>query len=159
IHHALACSGDGSVAVGYTIQSETDPPNPQQAMVWDSAGQATLLPDDPLNLNSRAWGVSSNGVLMVGDWHNRAVVWPSRSDRLERAPVSGIAKAISADGSTVVGGVATGAFRWTIPDGLLVFDASADPFALTRHGDVIVGAWGPGGQAFQWTAQGGLATL
>jgi probable HAF family extracellular repeat protein len=124
-------SGDGSVVVG-----ETGSPGGTRAFRWTSAGGMVslgLLPGG--TLESRAFGVSGNGLVVVG---------------------------VSSTSSTSVN---AHAFRWsngTMEDlGVLPGAVYSSAYGTSSDGSVVVGYSDPGGvfHAFRWAALGGMQNL
>lgn len=76
---------------------------------------------------------------------------------------------ISADGSTIVGGLQGRAFRWTATGGFELLDPNHEAFdwssgiAVSSDGSVVTGAGdvpdGSGQRAFRWTVAGGMEVL
>jgi probable HAF family extracellular repeat protein len=114
---ALDVSADGTVLVGYSILVRAIP----QAFRWTKEGGMVALGELPGgHLDSRAYGVSANGSVVVGSSSgssgNEAFVWTSGigmiklQDLLLSHGVSNLtgwelreAKSLSADGRTIVG--------------------------------------------------------
>ena len=92
----------------------------EHAFLWtESDGMVDLgaLPDSISGGGSRAFGISADGSVIVGD-SGDAVIWTADSD-LQDLGFPGTAYAVSSDGSVVVGqaNYAT-AFRWTQAGGM-----------------------------------------
>lgn len=128
---------------------------------------------------SDAFGISSSGSTAAGssadDQGGGAVIW-TQADGLVKIAEDGFSTALSADGSTVVGGLfnpnvgATEPFVWSVGSGLqpLGFPTGVVPSGVTVAEDVsadggtVVGSTvfaANGLRAFQWTESSGLAQL
>jgi uncharacterized membrane protein len=70
-----------------------------------------------------------------------------------------IAWAVSGDGSVVVGGSASRAFRWTAADGAKVIVNNASARDVSADGTVVVGYVSDPLEAFRWTAADGIRRL
>lgn len=167
-------SGDGSVVVGYGVTGGN-----LRALVWQNGGAPTnlgVIGGDP---GSGAFGVSSDGSVVVG-WSGvnggitRAFRWTSGGGMVALPLIAGGNSAGAADVSgvgTVVAGTGTiagglnRAFRWTLGDanltdlGTLAGNTESFGHAISTDGNVVVGeSWAPGNiaQAFRW--QGGTMT-
>jgi probable HAF family extracellular repeat protein len=113
-------SGDGSVAIGLSIGSQT------QAFRWTAADGMVGLGFLDGGTNSQAFGISADGTAIVGsardaDGLTRAFRWTADSGMQALGP--GTARAASADGSVVVGsyfrnGLIKEAFVWTEATGM-----------------------------------------
>ena len=131
--------------------------------------------------SSRAYGVSADGSVVVGQGRNRsnyneAFRWTAQEGMrgLGFLPGHGasVARAVSADTSVVVGASSPGqniceAFRWE--DGEMVGlgdlpggDFYSYAYGVSADGSVVVGHGDPGdsaGGAFRWTAESGMVNL
>lgn len=176
---AWGCSEDGTVVVG-----EFSDTGGTRAVQWLPGGQQVTLAVPPGTLRSGASGVSHDGLSIAGyitspDHVETATIW-----RLPEGPellplpagiTSGQARAISADGSTLVGSVAGPAVVW---DRASRWVGDADPsdlgllpdfrqswaFAVSGDGSIVVGEClreGPGlvSRAFRWTSSTGMQDL
>jgi probable HAF family extracellular repeat protein len=106
-------------------------------------------------VTSDAYGVSSDGAVVVGDSSNGSVShafrWTSGTGMAGLGVLPGYtnsaAVAISADGSTIIGtswasGVSQEGFRWTASGGMVglgVLPGGAAPNAVSANGSTIVG--------------------
>ena len=131
--NGVAASADGSVIVGISGNTST---GVTQAFIWTAAGGMVGLGTLPGDTSSMANAVSQDGSAVVG---------------------------VSSNASTG----AIHAFRWTsatgmVNLGLLPGETIASAWATNQDGSVVVGqtsgddAIDGGGQAFIWTAAGGL---
>ncbi len=128
---------------------------------------------------SKAWGISADGSVVVGEAENparqrRAFRWTAAGGMQHLGTLGGYwseARGVSADGSVVVGRAENAArrsraFRWTAARGMqdlgtLGGDWSAAT-GVSADGSVVVGrAENTAGQgrAFRWTAAGGMQDL
>lgn len=170
---ARGVSGNGEVVVGYSASQYGT-----QAFRWTSAGGMVGLGDLPGGSNATyARDVSADGsVVIVDNWalnnSNEAFLWTANGTLglgyLPSAIWSQVG-AISVDGSTVVGGSSSQAFRWTSGGGMVglgdlpggYFYSRAD--AVSADGSTVVGASNSGGattdEAFRWTSSGGMVGL
>jgi uncharacterized membrane protein len=136
---------------------------------------------------SLAFGISADGTTVVGT--SRVGHFPSGEDAYEAfqwtaadglagigdlgtGPPKSRARAVSADGSVVVGeadpdgGLTRTPFRWTSASGLVALQDSAGgsqsgaAHDVSGDGDVVFGVWGDGAnQAFRWTPATGVVGL
>ena len=157
---ARAVSANGSTIVG-----SGNGVNGTKAVRWvaTSSYTAQLLHPETAYSYSEAFGVSSDGSIIVGNTSAGAFRWTSTSGLvlLPGGTTAG-ANAISADGTVVVGGNSSGsAVRW-------VGSASASPLgstqaqamAVNRDGTVIVGFTGSTTtDAFVWDTTNGMRSL
>ncbi len=142
-----AISPDGSVIVGASNSSNTDPASANESFRWTKAGGMVGLGDLPGGIfASSANFVSDDGLVVVG------------SGRSEESPVSP--------------GGANEPFRWTEATGMVGLGSLPGGFpaanslanAMSADGSVIVGRATSGnatsgGEAFRWTQAGGMAGL
>jgi probable HAF family extracellular repeat protein len=171
-------SADGSTVAG-TFQS----PRGEEAFRWVGEGPFEALGDLPGgDFQSNAFGVSGDGNVVVGtsnfDTEPIAFRWSAGSGIVGLEGVERSARAISADGSAVVGTLAVGdfagpAYRWTMQTGSMELPllprpriAGGEARAVTADGSVVVGynsyRFGLGGifdEAFRWTEQEGTISL
>ena len=150
---ATAISAGGIVGTG--LQSPV-------AILWTTSLEYDLNNQDANG--SRAYGISNNGTV-VGVAINadnapyRAVRWADSSSTPTTLDTSGIypysnATAISSDGTTIVGGTSSGAFKWTLSSGMVLLSggASTTANATSSNGAVIVGSLNPiSGSAVLWS--------
>lgn len=132
----------------------------------------------PLTGLNRAYGVSSGGDFVVGEHvdpiFHRAGYWTEATGAVDLRWSSGIANAVTTDGSLIVGlhvNEAEGqpgnkANRWTADEYLPSSIAPGTASDVTDDGSVVVGRRdfivSPGqtrGEAFRWTQAGGLVNL
>ena len=176
---AFAVSDDGEVVVGASWFGSGSNPF-ASAFQWTLAGGMTPLDGLDPTKSSEAFGVSGDGSVIVG-MAERAngtpvpAVWLGGTiiDIFQSAGLSttGAARAVSADGSVVVGEYFVGtnfrAFVWTAAGGfrdLGTLGTWAKAHAVSGDGTVVVGVTdgpaGIGGQrAFRWTAPTGMQDL
>lgn len=186
---AKAASADGTVIVGYSASSQTIP-GTTEAFRWTAATGLVGLGDLPGGeFDSDAWGVSADGQIIVGSAAGEYVGWPGfygpqafrwteasgfvSLGNLSGDPYFSVARAISADGSTIVGQsdfsescVGIG-FRWTAAAGMVSLgDLPGGPClsiarGVSTDGGMIVGTAysAAGGDAFIWTPDGGMVVL
>jgi uncharacterized membrane protein len=133
--------------------------------------------------HSRAFGVSADGSVVVGDtlwprpewwWGSQAFRWSEDEGMIGLGFLPGstmtTAVATSADGSVVVGygtsaifgGSARTAFRWTAAEGMVEIveqeiDRRSSANDVSADGTVIVGT--TGNEGFRWTSDGGITLL
>jgi probable HAF family extracellular repeat protein len=172
---ATDANQDCSVVVGF---SDIAGGAIQHAFRWTSTGVSTGTMVDLNSLAgasgaSRAFGVSSNGNVVVGDadfpagafTRKGAFRWAGTSfTDLIPGTVPSLATAVSADGTVVVGQVGTStassAFRWTTqnpvmqPIGPLPGHAVATATAVSDNGKIVVGISGPGFLQYQGVVLG-----
>jgi len=107
--------------------------------------------------SSQAFGVSGDGLVIVGDATTQGFRWTAQTEMVEL--VGGGISDVSYDGSVIVGGGG----RWTADTGwvdlgyLFVPDDEVYPEAVSPDGSVVVGKCED--QAFRWTAQTGMVDL
>jgi probable HAF family extracellular repeat protein len=147
-------SGDGSVIVGYNATTSGD----AQAFRWTSSGFVSLLALGSQSPGPRAFGVSTNGGVAVGESNTSftavAVLWPPTGtpQPLSNEPefTYSSAAAVSGDGTIVVGrgsspAVGTVGFRWTASGGMTILNdlsggaTTAAANAISADGSTIVG--------------------
>jgi uncharacterized membrane protein len=163
---ASAVSGNGSVIVGSSGTQDF-----RHAVRWTSAEGIQLIPGLSTDFDSDAEGVSSSGLIVVGNQlqTNRAFIW-SAAGGLQDLPVTPLttstwASAISGDGSTVIGwmGDSVVAFRWTSAGGTQILAGGAQytyANGVSDDGSVIVGEYlNPSNTAFRWTQAGGIQPI
>jgi probable HAF family extracellular repeat protein len=166
---AHALSADGSVLVG-TLRID----GYQRAFRWDAASGVVDL-GTLGGTAGRAWGVSSDGNVIVGDSTNassvrRAFRWTAEDGMHDLGGLTAtgmsIAYAISGNGAVIVGTSASTssgnrAVLWengSILDlGSLDGSAGSGALGVNADGTVVVGASGI--YAFRWTAAGGMVDL
>lgn len=137
---------------------------------WDRDGNLRFLATIPsLDTTGEALGVSVSGDVVVGYlWSTtgfvpHAVVWTRTGGAALLG--QGVARAVSLDGSTVVGSLGQSAFRRTSAGvdllGTLTGDRSSEALAVSGDGSVVVGlSHGPNGShAFYWSASTGMIDL
>ncbi|MGI8605242.1 MAG: PEP-CTERM sorting domain-containing protein [Verrucomicrobiales bacterium] len=160
---AWAVSGDGSVIVGQ-INSNTG----TESFRWNQSTGIVELGHLPSSIpNSSAFGVSDNGSVIAGYSSsfngNEAVLWSETGNILTLGRLSAnllhSSRAVSPEGSTIVGYSEPKAFRWTsrtgmedlggLPGGLI--DGVA--FGVALNGAAVVGISysTSGAEAFRWT--------
>jgi probable HAF family extracellular repeat protein len=181
---ATALNADGSLIVGWSATRRVE--QGQQFSLFEGFrwknGHMQGLGDLPGgDLNSTAYGVSADGITIVGQGENNVgfepVVW--KRNRVDRGlgyfpdgGTAGWAFAVSADGSNVVGWLIPSqpiseAFRWTeetgkvplgeLPGGLFLSSA----LGIADDGGVIVGTSfsSAGQEAVRWSADNTLESL
>lgn len=150
---AYAVSGDGVVVVGSLL-------NIGAAFVWTPAGGFEF----PLGSDSIATAVSTNGSFIAGRSGANPIRWSESGGLvtigLPQSAASGVANAISGDGSVVAGSFYASnlptAFRWS--DGTTtmllagVESGSSDALGISADGKVIVGRAQVPGSGFQQEA-------
>jgi probable HAF family extracellular repeat protein len=175
---ARGLSGDGNVVVGdIGIALNT------RAYRWTvDTGMVGLegdLPDAAGNYHSVALDASADGSIVVGKSNNQAFRWTSGTGLVGLGSIAGApfvqssARAVSADGSTIVGSSysATGdeAFRWTSSGGMVGLgylpgtnDFGSTATDVSADGSVVVGVAlnsNRVNEAFRWTSSTGLRSL
>jgi probable HAF family extracellular repeat protein len=134
----------------------------------------------PGALSSSAYGVSSDGTVVVGSSHffsQEAFRWTQAGGMVGLGTLNGgsnsIATGVSADGAVVVGIADNGAwdraFRWTQAGGMVSLGTinggrSSEARGVSADGAVVVGiatdgAAGNQDRAFRWTQAGGMVSL
>jgi probable HAF family extracellular repeat protein len=175
---AFGVSGDGSAVVGYQ-----DIGGYSGAFLWTTDGGGTVTPLGTLRTdnsgNSKALGISDNGLFIVGEAENNdnvnhAFRWTTEGGMQDlgglQTGYSSSAKAISSDGSVVVGLANTSdnyrAFRWTQGGtmeslGTLEGGHFSKANALSKDGSIIVGesATDDQNRGFVWTEQTQMITV
>ncbi|MEN0107371.1 MAG: autotransporter domain-containing protein [Pseudomonas sp.] len=164
-----AASGDGSVLVGAARLNGAS-----HAFRWEAATGLVDLGTFG-GVVSQAWGISSDGQVIVGDAANAALVrrafrWTAGQGLQELGGLTptgmSIAFAVSGDGAVAVGTAANSsninrAVLWqggTIVDlGTLHGSAGGGALGVNADGSVVVGASDV--YAFRWTAAGGMQDL
>ncbi len=163
---AAAVSADGGVAVGSACGN--------LAARWVGAGPCALLGQLPGGKQAFAFGASADGSVVVGScWipalnASRAFRWTAASG-MQEIPASPtgpalVARAISADGLTVVGETAGySPYRWTASGGTQDLGPPGSfcrAEAVTADGTVVIGTCIGGGDVlFRWTLTGGMELL
>ncbi|GLK90430.1 autotransporter domain-containing protein [Pseudomonas turukhanskensis] len=166
---ARGLNGDGSVLVGSLRINGF-----QRAFRWDAVSGVVDL-GTLGGANSRSWGVSSDGNVVIGDAADasdvrRAFRWTAEQGMQDLGALTAngmsIAYAISGNGAVIVGTSASSssgnrAVIWengSILDlGSLDGNAGSGALAVNADGTVVVGASGI--YAFRWTAAGGMVDL
>jgi uncharacterized membrane protein len=172
---ANAISNDGSIIAGHTQLGSSH----TAAWRWTASGGVERLSGYQYYQDSEAFGVSGDGSVIVGtasggSAYIDAFRWTAAGgfELLRDESIgSSNARAISADGSTIIGqaGFASGtpAFRWTQAEGFVqlqndIPDVFTDfPLAVSANGSVIVGqASSPRGyEAWMWDEAHGVRLL
>lgn len=175
---ATAISGDGLTVVGYSFDEHGD----IRSFRWTADTGMVVLPAiNPEWSYGEAFGVSHDGSVIVGQDYNlgsedggtrQAYLWTAGPSPSDPGTTTGLpyadteysyatAKAVSADGSTVVGAEGGGyrAFLWTAATGTqIIADDGSAATSVSGDGSVVVGSgfYDNWGQAFRWTREGGL---
>ena len=175
---ATSVSDDGGLIVGY---SRTSNPG-YEAFRWTAATGMQLIGHSGGEPFSRAWGVSADGNVIVGDASlasgHQAFRWTQQDGMVGIGDIPGgaflsIGQGASADGSVVVGiGNGTSAdqveaFRWTAATGMQSLGdlpgghTTARGYGVSADGSVVVGegSSSAGTEAFRWTAATGMIGL
>ena len=124
---------------------------------------------------ARALAVSADGKVVVGSLDGVPARWTAETGleklRALAEPVdSGMAWAVSADGSVIAGFASlssgAGAFRWTAATGMVSLHLSpdSDVYGMSADGSSMAGSMRPGGgttarHAFRWTQSAGTEDL
>lgn len=169
---ALGVSAGGGVVVGLGSSAGSDP---SEAFRWTQAGGIVPLGDLPGGvLNSTAYEPSADGSVIVGHGTtaagNEAWRWTEATGFVPLGVLAGatdsFARAVSADGSVVVGGGQGLAWRWTEATGMVPLGAppglSTGTFDVSPDGSVVAGyvVLGPDEQlGYRWTETGGYELL
>jgi probable HAF family extracellular repeat protein len=171
--YAYGVSGDGSVGVGYSESASAY----HQAFLWTASGGMIGLGIG--NTYSDAYGVSSNGSVVIGDAYlptREAFRWTSEGGMVGLGYLTGAIKSgasgVSADGAVVVGYSSTSptvneATRWTSGGGMVgLGDLSGGDFSsfasgVSADGSAVVGygTSASGHEAFRWTSASGMVGL
>jgi probable HAF family extracellular repeat protein len=119
------------------------------------------------SFSSLALDVSNDGSAVVGYGTTasgqQAFRWTQSTGMVALGSfTSSSASKISADGSTIVGGGDSKAFRWTQAGGIQIIPnlsgaTSSDASGVSADGSVVAGT--SGGQAYRWTASAGTVGL
>lgn len=175
----FALSADGSVAVGVSSSTASDPGH-TEAFRWSAADGIVglgMLPGQPY---STAHETSANGAVVVGNSGPTAFRWTAGTGLVSLGDLPGgvtssFAYGVNGSGDVVVGrsssssstSANTEAFRWTQATGMVglgdlpggVFNSRAH--SITSDGAVIVGRGtsANGSEAFRWTSGGGMVGL
>lgn len=173
IGNAYGVSADGSVIVGNGLTTAG-----VEAFRWTAAGGVVPLGDLPGGANfSVAYGVSADAAVIAGSSSEdgpfnspieHTVRWTS-GPPINLGGLAGAysyARAISGDGSTIIGLSDNKAYRWTQATGMVQltpangFTTSA-VWGVSHDGSVVVGGGtsGNGFEAFRWTQAGGFVGL
>jgi probable HAF family extracellular repeat protein len=165
---ARGVSDDGLVVVG-----EGTSPN-LEAFRWTAGSGMVGLGRLPGTFDGRAFGVSGDGSVVVGQSGRGAFRWTAGGGMvsLPGAPVDSIANAVSSDGSVVVGQAlfSSGnieAFRWTSSGGMVSLgdlpggSSESGANGVSADGSVVVGqaSSASGTQAFRWASSAGMVGL
>lgn len=138
------------------------------ATVWAQPLRIADLGKLPNGTWSRAYGVSGDGLVVVGSadqWGSEyAFRWTSSEGMVKLGTLWGDtdsrALGVNADGSLVVGasfqGTSTRAFRWTPAEGMSNLGGSR-AWGVSADGQVVVGE--SGSRAVRWTAAAGMQEL
>lgn len=155
-----ALSTDGRAAVGWT-----DTASGPRSFHW-TASAFQALPPAPGDIDSRAYGISGDGMVVVGDSGpdaaRGAIRWTIGAGAVELLPLPGHVKstayAISSDGTTVVGDSELVPVRWESgPRAVDLNIGGGIAMAASANGSVLAGAWGNSG--FRWSESTGVETL
>jgi probable HAF family extracellular repeat protein len=172
-----AISGDGSTIIG-----NLSIPMGREGFRWNAESGMIRLGDLPGGtFNSTADDVSYDGSIVVGSSIYRGVIsngalfrgwqpyrWTSENGMVGLG-LEGMASAVSADGSVVVGFNDFGSIRWTLAEGAS-YVTGPTPFPtyqsgatdVSADGAIVIG-WTRGAtsqsQAFRWTHGTGLTSL
>lgn len=155
-----ALSNDGSAAVGWT-DTTTGP----RSFHWTASNFQALQPL-PGDIDSRAYGVSGDGMIVVGDSGpdaaRGAIRWTMGASAVELLPLpthlKSTAYGISADGSTIVGDSELIPVQWKGGSGALDLNLGGGiAMAASANGSVVAGASANSG--FRWSASTGVETL
>jgi uncharacterized membrane protein len=156
---ARAVSGSGNTIVG-----SGDGANGTKAVRWvvNSSYTAQLLHAEMAYTYSEAFGVSSDGSIIVGRSSSGAFRWTTAGLALLPSGTGAEANAISADGTVIVGATGDGlAVRWVgsaSPTPLA--SAQGQAVAANNNGTVIVGFTGSTTtDAFVWDITNGMRSL
>ncbi len=174
---ATDVSGDGSIVVGW--RESTEEFEPSEAFVWTSSTGIVGIGYLGDGFQSRAFGISADGSVVVGDsWTTSTIEafrWTGAGGMVGLGTLPGGAFAqafdVSADGSVVVGLSFTPpsigeAFRWTsaggmVGLGILPGAELSTASVVSPDGSVVVGENLIGGrfETFRWTSSGGMVGL
>ncbi len=142
---ALGISANDSVVVGHSI---IDDEWGYQAFRWSAqegmAGLGFLAPEIKY---SAAWDASADGSVIVGESESNtgreAFRWTASSGMQGLGFPTGnshsVARAVSDDGSVVVGYSLYDAFYWTLASGITQIGSGCQAFDITPDGSMIVG--------------------
>ena len=165
---AYAITADGKTAVGYKKHYDSDSRWHPHAVYWTESGGAVDIGPD--SKDSYAYGVSSDGSIIVGDCNDSAFRWTASTGMVDigGSATESYSKAISADGSTIVGYFLSStdsthyhAFYRTETSGGLVDIGTSGVYSyaygVSSNGSVIVGE--SSDKPFRWTATTGIVSL
>ncbi len=163
---ARAISADGRFIVG---SSYTGSGIMNHAVRWDVRGGILDLGDIPGgNSYSHASAISADGSTVVGqgsigtNYGDRAAMWTEVTGMYSLGALPGVttstAKAVSSDGTVVVGGGSSRAFRWTSQSGMVDLGYGVAN-GVSADGSVVVGTYNALDTAFRWTQEEGLVSL
>lgn len=132
VSEPAAMSDDGQRVAATGWLDVVAPPLSQRAFLWSSPGSVQVL-DSPDGLLTRAWGISDDGGVVVGNDRSpysvvsRPLRWEGGVP-LVLAP-EGTAFGTNGDGSFVTGHAQDRAFRWSRAGGLELLDQLPPRFA------------------------------
>ena len=152
-----------------------------EAFVWTEAGGmlglGALGPRPPATYESQATAVSADGRVVVGlssaPADRTAFYWTEAEGMVDLGATFGLlaptgALGVSADGTTIVGGVGAGPFLWTRSGGYVALGtlpggvSSGSARAVSGDGKIVVGSVGGAilrEEAFRWTEATGMQSL
>lgn len=172
---AIDVSADGSSIVGWAIDDTIH----VRAFLWTSTVGMTDLGTFPNGHESGAYGISSNGSVVVGEsWNGDGQILAFRWENGFMQSLGALggdysrAYAASEDGSVIVGEVTISsneshAFRWTSSGGMqdlgTLGGKHSYAYSVSNDGSVVVGGstitGGLGIHVFRWTELGGMKDL
>ncbi|MBR0567449.1 autotransporter domain-containing protein [Azoarcus sp. L1K30] len=180
--YASAVSADGKTIVGNSedlaVAEHAYPYKSWVAFRWTESTGMTRLGTLDGSTRSLAYGVSADGTVVVGAalgssaW--KAFRWTETGGMVDLGTLGSAfanseARAVSADGTVIVGQSDARAFRWTQAEGMINLGVinggfSSIAYGVSADGTVIVGtsddgAFGNANKAFRWTQAGGLQSL
>lgn len=157
---ANAVSGDGKVIVGsvYTTAEGVS----SELYRWSESGGFEILGDSRAPFGKEATGVSADGNTIIGYVisHEGPFGFVDAPEGRYSLDIFNRPRAISGDGSVVVGSDVVAPFRWTRDTGLRFLTEERTPgiaFAISGDGTVIVGQ--NLSEPFIWTAKSGMIDI
>ncbi len=159
--YVTAMSADGSTVFGHSMYASTN-----HAFRWTAATGIVPLDDHSTSVNSIIAAVSADGSVAAGNVGANPVRWTAAEGFKELGGM-GYARAITPDGSTIVGMAGTTSndsrpVRWTAGGSMeFLSDLHATGLLVSDDGAVVVGdlRTPTAIDAFRWTAETGLVPL
>lgn len=165
--HRVSANGNAVVGADISLHDQIER---QEGTFWTSDTGMLGLGFLPGGNRSIAWGVSGDGLTVVGQSNQTAVTWTladGYSPLFPGTPGTSRALGTSDDGNTIVGEFNNEAFLWTEADGRTQLGSlpggafTSEARDISADGTVIVGSstTANGDEAFGWTPDDGLFEL